>query len=103
MATEFRLPYASVHVLPGIARLRALLAPARTQAALGTRRSPARGDGLELAELRPYVPGDQLRRMHWRATARTGSPYVADRHPERSPDVVLFSTRSPSSPPAHAS
>ncbi len=82
--------YASVRVLPGIERLRALVAPARTQAAVGTRRSPVRGDGLELAELRPYVPGDQLRRMHWRATARSGSPYVADRHPERSADVVLF-------------
>jgi uncharacterized protein (DUF58 family) len=83
-------PSASVRVLPGVQRLRALVAPARTQAAVGTRRSPTRGEGPELAELRPYAPGDPLRRMHWRATARTGTPYVADRHPERSADVVLF-------------
>jgi len=83
-------PFASVRVLPGVERLRALVVPARTQAAVGTRRSPIRGDGLELAEVRPYVVGDQVRRMHWRATARTGSPYVVDRHPERSADVVLF-------------
>ncbi len=83
-------PYASVRVLPAVERLRALVAPARTQAAVGTRRSPVRGDGLELAEVRPYVGGDHVRRMHWRATARTGVPFVADRHPERSADVVLF-------------
>jgi uncharacterized protein (DUF58 family) len=83
-------PNASVRVLPGIERLRALVAPARTQAAVGTRPARTRGDGLELAELRPYVPGDQVRRIHWRATARTGTPYVAERHPERSADVVLF-------------
>ncbi|HEY7622241.1 MAG TPA: DUF58 domain-containing protein [Solirubrobacteraceae bacterium] len=83
-------PHASVRVLPDAQRLRALVAPARTQAAVGTRRAPTRGDGLELAEVRPYAPGDPLRRMHWRATARTATPYVADRHPERSADVVLF-------------
>jgi uncharacterized protein (DUF58 family) len=81
---------ASVRVLPATQRLRALVAPARTQAAVGMRRSPARGDGLELAEVRPYVAGDPLRRIHWRATARAGTPCVADRHPERSADVVLF-------------
>ena len=55
-------------------------------------RSPMRGDGLELSGRAPTLrrPGDQLRRMHWRATARSGSRYVADRHPERSADVVLF-------------
>ena len=83
-------PYASVRVLPGVERLRTIIAPARTQTAVGMRRSPMRGDGLELAELRPYVAGDHVRRIHWRATARTGVPHVADRHPERSADVVLF-------------
>jgi uncharacterized protein (DUF58 family) len=79
-----------IHVLPGVERLRELVAPARTQAAVGGRRSAARGEGLELAEVRPYVPGDQIRRLHWRATARRGTPHVAERHPERSSDVVLF-------------
>jgi uncharacterized protein (DUF58 family) len=81
---------AAVRVLPGIERMRTLVAPARTQAAVGPRRSSARGDGLELAEVRPWVPGDHPRRMHWRATARRGEPYVAARHPERSADVLIF-------------
>jgi uncharacterized protein (DUF58 family) len=83
-------PGAPVRVLPGVERLRALVPPAHTQAAVGSRRSPVRGEGLELADVRPYVPGDQAKRLHWRATARRGAPYVADRHPERSADVVVF-------------
>ena len=81
---------AAVRVLPGIERLRTLVAPARTQAAVGPRRSSARGDGLELAEVRPWVPGDHARRLHWRATARRGEPFVAERHPERAADVLIF-------------
>jgi uncharacterized protein (DUF58 family) len=81
---------APVRVLPGIERLRTLVAPARTQAAVGPRRSGARGEGLELAEVRPWAPGDRVRRLHWRATARRGAPYVAERHPERAADVLIF-------------
>jgi uncharacterized protein (DUF58 family) len=81
---------AGLRVLPGIERLRRLAAPARTQSAVGPRRSSARSEGLELAEVRPWVPGDHLRRLHWRATARRGELYVADRHPERSADVLIF-------------
>jgi uncharacterized protein (DUF58 family) len=81
---------AAVRVLPGIERLRTLVAPARTQAAVGPRRSGARGEGLELAEVRPWAPGDHARRLHWRATARRGEPYVAERHPERAADVLIF-------------
>jgi uncharacterized protein (DUF58 family) len=93
---------AAVRVLPGIERLRTLVTPARNQAAVGPRRSSARGDGLELADVRPWVPGDHARRMHWRATARRGEPYVAERHPERAADVLIFvdSFADLASPPA---
>ena len=30
-----------------------------------------RGDGYEFVELREYVPGDDVRRIDWAATART--------------------------------
>lgn len=83
-------PTVPVRVLPAIQRLRRLVAPLRTQAAVGPRRSAARGEGLELADVRPWVAGDRPRRLHQRATARRGAPYVADRHPERSADVLLF-------------
>ena len=33
----------------------------------GRHRSPVRGSSLEFAEYRKYVPGDDLRRVDWRA------------------------------------
>jgi uncharacterized protein (DUF58 family) len=81
------------------------VSPARTQAAVGPRRSGARGEGLELAEVRPWVPGDHARRLHWRATARRGEPFVAERHPERAADVLIFVDTFadlPSHPPGRA-
>ena len=35
-------------------------------------------DELQPAGLRDYAPGDELRRVHWRATARRGSPVVRE-------------------------
>ena len=35
-------------------------------------------------------PGDRIRRVNWRATARRGEPWVNEMHPERNADVVLF-------------
>jgi len=42
----------------------------------GARPYPRRGDGLEIAELRAYVEGDDPRRVDWAATARAGSLQV---------------------------
>lgn len=42
----------------------------------GRHRNKSAGHGTELRELRDYVPGDALRRMAWRATARRQRPLV---------------------------
>src|SRR5690349_21786771 len=42
----------------------------------GEFRSSQLGEATELAQLRPYVPGDDVRRIDWNATARTGEPHV---------------------------
>jgi uncharacterized protein (DUF58 family) len=42
----------------------------------GDYRSTLFGDGTELVQVRPYVPGDDVRRMEWNVSARTGEPHV---------------------------
>ena len=42
----------------------------------GDHRSTFAGEGTELSQIRPYVPGDDVRKMDWNATARTGGPHV---------------------------
>ena len=42
----------------------------------GDVRSSRIGDGTELEQVRPYFPGDDIRRIDWGATARTGEPHV---------------------------
>ncbi len=42
----------------------------------GDFRSSLLGAGSELAMMRPYVAGDDVRRIDWNVTARTGAPHV---------------------------
>lgn len=42
----------------------------------GDFRSAALGTGSELAMVRPYEPGDDVRRIDWNVTARTNEPHV---------------------------
>jgi uncharacterized protein (DUF58 family) len=79
-----------VKVFPRSETLRALVRPAHTQRATGNQVSRRTGVGIEFAELRPFVPGDVVRWIDWKATARRGSPWVREHHPERNTDVVLF-------------
>jgi uncharacterized protein (DUF58 family) len=79
-----------LRVYAGAERLRRIVAPLRTRPVLGSVPSRERSEGIEFADLRPLAPGDRVRSINWRATARRGAPYVNLRHPEHSADVVLF-------------
>ena len=48
-----------------------------------------KGRGVEFADVRPYLPGDDVRTIDWRVTARTGAPYVR-RYTEERELTVLF-------------
>ena len=77
-------------VYPRGETLQKLLRPLETQAFAGNQLPRTHGEGIEFADLRPFVPGDRVRRMNWRATARRGEPWVNETHPERNADVVIF-------------
>lgn len=57
---------------------------------LGSYRSRLRGSGLEFAEVRRYVPGDEVRNIHWKVTARTNNPYVKSYREERDLPVYVL-------------
>lgn len=80
----------SLRVYPLEEALRSVVRPARTQTLAGNEVARLRGDGIEFADLRPFVPGDRVRRINWRATARRNELWVNESHPERNADVVVF-------------
>ena len=49
----------------------------------GDYRSVLQGEGTELAQIRLYIPGDDVRAIDWNVTARTGEPHVRVRQAER--------------------
>lgn len=56
----------------------------------GVHRSRRMGDSGELAEVRLYQPGDRLRRIDWRTSARSQDLYVNATLSERDTDVTLI-------------
>lgn len=49
-----------------------------------------KGKGMEFEEVRPYVPGDDVRTIDWNVTARTGAPHVKRFVEERELTVLLL-------------
>ncbi|MBI1381909.1 MAG: DUF58 domain-containing protein [Planctomycetaceae bacterium] len=47
-----------------------------SDALAGAYRSNFKGSGIEFDEVRPYLPGDDVRAIDWNVTARTGEPHV---------------------------
>lgn len=65
-------------------------------AGFGSHRSHHRGRGMAFAEVRAYQPGDDIRTLDWRVTARTGKPHTKlfDEERER-PVLVALDYRRP--------
>jgi uncharacterized protein (DUF58 family) len=97
MATAARVQSSPVRVvLADLLRLRSageairLTAPRVRVAAAGGHLSPYKGRGVEFDESRPYQPGDDLRTIDWRVTARTGKPHTKVFREERNRPVFVW-------------
>ncbi|HXZ86413.1 MAG TPA: DUF58 domain-containing protein [Myxococcota bacterium] len=67
-----------------------LLAAANRAGALGIRRRPRRGEGLEFHQLREYRAGDTLRQIDWKATARLHRAVSREYEEERNQQLVFL-------------
>ncbi len=67
----------------------------------GTHRTTAYGQGADNLTARPYLPGDSMRRVHWRATARHGELMVREEEQETRPDALVVLDRSVERFPGH--
>jgi len=56
----------------------------------GDYRSPFKGRGMEFDESRLYQPGDDIRNIDWRVTARTGRPHTKLFREERERQVFVW-------------
>lgn len=56
----------------------------------GQYQSVFKGHGMEFAEVRHYLPGDDVRTIDWNVTARTGTPHVKRFVEERELTVMLL-------------
>src|SRR5437764_3430626 len=81
---------APLKVYPREEFIRELLRPLETQVFSGNHVARQRGEGIEFADLRLFVPGDRVRYVNWRASARRGELWVNQQHAERNADVLLF-------------
>ena len=78
MALQLRRDYLNQQVLERLSTLQLHARLPMIGNVSGKHRSPIRGSSLEFAEYRKYVPGDDTRRLDWRAYARNDRYYIKE-------------------------
>ncbi len=80
----------SLHVLPAVESMRkGRVQPRHPKQRSGNIPSGAVGIGSEFFSLREYQPGDMMRNINWKATARSLKPITNEFEGEMSGDVIL--------------
>ncbi|MDH3293665.1 MAG: DUF58 domain-containing protein [Acidimicrobiia bacterium] len=78
-----------IRVHPTPRQITNMVGPRFVRQTTGAHRSRSVDRGVEYADIRPYGPGDSLRDINWRVSARAQELWVSQRHPDRATDVVL--------------
>jgi uncharacterized protein (DUF58 family) len=89
-ASSYVEPATTLRVIPRAERFTASAVQPFQRALVGSHVSRQAGDGIEYAGIREFRPGDPLRRVNWRVTARYGDLHVTQHRPERNAELVLF-------------
>ncbi len=93
-ATTIRAP-ASIRVYPKRTTEETRTARARAFAWAGNTASKYRGGRVEFMDIRAYSPGDPLKSINWRASARAGRTLVNEWQADRGLDCVILVDLSP--------
>ena len=76
--------------LPRTAHFDATATSVHRPGLIGVNRSPHQSSGTEFASIRPFQPGDRLRRIHWSRSLRTGTLHVTSTWADHDRHVVLL-------------
>ncbi|MGI9437168.1 MAG: DUF58 domain-containing protein [Geminicoccaceae bacterium] len=92
---RIRVDPAHLRALEGQAKALSFLPRQPARSVLnGRHASRLRGRGLNFEELRDYLPGDDVRSIDWKVTARTGEPHIRVYTEERDrPALILVDQR----------
>lgn len=77
-------------VLQKVRRIQITTSRMVTDIFAGQYHSVFKGKGIEFAEVRQYLPGDDVKTIDWNVTARTGEPYIKKFVEERELTVMLL-------------
>lgn len=79
-----------VLVYPRVVPMTDLIVPARQPLGDMKPATPLVEDPMRMSGVRPYIPGDSPKRIHWRATARTGEMQTRVFEPSATPVAAIF-------------
>ena len=83
-------PYADIRAFPNTDPFKANDSMPRAAGMIGFHRSRRPGEGGELAGVRPFSPGDRLRRIDWRVSLRTRELHVVATLSDRDAEVTIL-------------
>lgn len=83
-------PREGVLVYPRVVPVSQFVVPARQPLGDMKPSTPLVEDPMRMSGVRPYIPGDSPKRIHWRATARTGEMQTRVFEPSATPVAAIF-------------
>ncbi len=85
-----RAELGEVDVFPVPTATRLTPVPVRLPERIGEHTTAHEGSGVEVVGVRPYVPGERQRRIHWPSTTRRGSVQINQFAAERAADAIVL-------------